>query len=141
MANSFYVVGGEYEDTTFQNLAAGQENVKLGPFDEREALNVWRGLTGKSVDNALIRFFVVHETELASSKWLVVGGEYSDTGFQKLAKGAQLQVIGPFDRNVAMNKWRELTGRTIDSAVTRFEIIAENELDAFKASHTNGLNN
>ena len=135
MANSFYVVGGEYEDTTFQKLAAGQENVKLGPYDEREALKIWRGLTGKSVDNALIRYFVMHETELASSKWLVVGGEYSDTTFHTLAKGAQLEVLGPFERNEAMNKWRELTGRTIDSAVTRFEIVAENELDAFKASH------
>ena len=135
MAKVFYVVGGEYVDTTFQQLAPGQAEVKLGPFKEREALDVWRGLTGRSVDNALIRYFVKHDVELVTGSWLVVGGEYADTTFKKLAAGAKLQVFGPFERNTAMDKWRDMTGKTIDSAVTRFEIIAQDELDAFKAAH------
>ena len=134
MAKAFYVVGGEYVDTTFQQLAPGQTEVKLGPFAEREALDVWRSMTSKSVDNALIRYFVRQVANVVSDHWLVVGGEYADTGFNKLAKGAVLDVQGPFNRNQAMDKWRELTGKTIDSAVTRYEIIEQDELENFKAA-------
>ena len=133
MGKVFYVVGGEYVDTTFQQLAPGQQSVNLGPFTEREALDTWRGLTGKTVDNALVRYFVRHDADHTPNQWLVVGGEYADTGFNKLAAGAILDVHGPFERNQAMDKWRELTGKTIDSAVTRYEIIAADELDHFKA--------
>ena len=133
MGKVFYVVGGEYVDTTFQKLAPGQTEVNLGPYGEKEAIDVWRGLTGKTVDNALIRYFVRHDAELSPSHWLVVGGEYADTSFKKLAPGAALDVHGPFERNQAMDKWRELTGKTIDSAVTRYEIIEQSELDTFKS--------
>ena len=134
MGKVFYVVGGEYVDTTFQQLAPGQVDTHLGPYGEKEALDVWRGLTGKTVDNALVRYFVKQDADHTPREWLVVGGEYADTGFKKLAKGASLDVQGPFPRNVAMDKWRELTGRTIDSAVTRYEIIEQGDLDAFKAA-------
>ena len=134
MGKVFYVVGGEFLDTTFQQLAPGHEQVNLGPFTEKEALDTWRGLTGKTVDNALIRYFVKQDTTNITRQWFVVGGEYADTGFKHLAKGASLQVEGPFERNQAMDKWRELTGKTIDSAVTRFEIVEQGELEAFKAA-------
>ena len=131
MAKVFYVVGGEYVDTTFQQLAPGQTETNLGPFTEKEALDAWRNLTSKSVDNAHVRYFVRHDSDHSSGNWLVVGGEYADTGFKKLAKGAVLSVLGPFQRDQAMDKWREMTGKTIDSAVTRFEIIGQGELEAF----------
>ena len=134
MGKVFYVVGGEYEDTTFQKIATGQTEQRFGPFTEKEALDTWRGLTGKTVDNALVRYFVRQVASDAPQQWLVVGGEYTDTTFQKLVAGVSLDVYGPFERQQAMDKWREMTGKTIDSAVTRFEIIEQAGLDAFKAS-------
>jgi len=133
MGKVFYVVGGEYVDTTFREIAPGHTEQRMGPFTQQEALNIWRGLTGKTVDNALVRYFVRQEEDAVPDQWLVVGGEYSDTTFKTLAVGAKLEVHGPYVRAHAMDKWRELTGKTIDSAVTRFEIIEEAELEVFKA--------
>ena len=30
---SYWVVGGEYEDTTFKNIKSGEKLQKLGPFE------------------------------------------------------------------------------------------------------------
>jgi Domain of unknown function (DUF4170) len=51
----FFVLGGEYADTTFTRMQPGQEEERYGPFSEKEAYDHWRSLTGKTVDNALIR--------------------------------------------------------------------------------------
>jgi hypothetical protein len=134
MNKAFYVVGGEFADTTFQNIGPGKTEERYGPFNEKEALDVWRSLTGRTVDNALIRYFVKQdETQVAAKTWYVVGGEYSDTHFQTLSPNAKLQVYGPFARQEAMDYWRNMTGKTIDSAVTRFEIVVEDDLETFKA--------
>ncbi len=132
MGSRYFVVGGEYTDTTFQTLADGAKEQNLGPFSEREAIDTWRSLTGKTVDNALVRYFIRAEDEDASKDWYVVGGEYADTTFQKLASGKTLDVHGPFPRKAAMDKWRELTGLTVDSATTRYEIVDGGVLANFK---------
>ncbi len=134
MSKIFYVVGGEYADTGFQRIAPGKPEERYGPFSEKEALDVWRSLTGRTVDNAMVRYFVKHdETQSAAKTWFVAGGEYTDTYFETLAPKATLQVYGPFSRQEAMDYWRTMTGKTIDSAVTRFEIIEEDALEGFKA--------
>ena len=134
MSKDFFVVGGEYADTTFHKIGEGKTEESYGPFHEKEALDVWRSLTGRTVDNALIRYFVKQDkTQDLIKAWYVVGGEYTDTYFETLAPGAELQVYGPFARQDAMDRWRDLTGKTIDSAVTRFEIIEDEALEGFKS--------
>ncbi|EPY02687.1 DUF4170 domain-containing protein [Magnetospirillum fulvum] len=129
MARTYYVVGGEYADTTFTTLAPGQSEETFGPFEERQAHECWRALTGKTVDNAMVRYFI-RETgpETGEGGWYVVGGEYTGTDFTTIAAGSPAQVLGPFDRQTALATWRDLTGRTVDSALTRFDLSTEAEL-------------
>ncbi len=53
----FWVVGGEYRDTSFQALS-GQPEV-FGPFpDYDDAMRVWRERTGVSKSAALVRYTI-----------------------------------------------------------------------------------
>jgi len=53
---AWYVVGGEYADTSFTAIAAGREMEVYGPFDRRQAMDFWRGITSQTVDSALHRY-------------------------------------------------------------------------------------
>ncbi|RAU22579.1 DUF4170 domain-containing protein [Paramagnetospirillum kuznetsovii] len=128
MAKLYFVVGGEYADTSFSVIAPGHSEERFGPFDEREAHICWRALTGKSVDNAMVRYFIRAGEDAAEETWYVVGGEYSDTTFQEIAPGRTKQVVGPFSRKEALDKWRELTGKTVDNALARFDLCTGEEL-------------
>jgi hypothetical protein len=130
MAKIYFVVGGEYADTSFTVIAPGHAEDRFGPFDEQEAHICWRALTGKSVDNAMVRYFIrsTEDEVTADESWYVVGGEYSDTTFQTIAPGRKLEMVGPLGRKEALDKWRELTGKTVDSALTRFDLCTGEEL-------------
>ena len=128
MAKTYYVVGGEYADTSFSIIAPGHTEDRFGPFGEHEAHICWRALTGKTVDNAMVRYFIRAGEEAVDEIWYVVGGEYADTTFQVIAPGKKKEVLGPFGRQEALNKWRELTGKTVDSALTRFDLCTGEEL-------------
>jgi hypothetical protein len=53
----YWVVGGEYTDTTFQRLADGKSLERYGPFPSYEAARqAWQGRTMATIDNALIRY-------------------------------------------------------------------------------------
>ncbi|MBI2236049.1 MAG: DUF4170 domain-containing protein [Magnetospirillum sp.] len=127
MARTYFVVGGEYADTTFTTIATGHAEERFGPFEEHEAHECWRAITGKTVDNAMVRYFIRSEGETEAG-WYVVGGEYSDTTFQNIVEGRPLQTFGPFDRKTALDTWRELTGKTVDCALTRFDLCTADEL-------------
>lgn len=60
IAQRYWVVGGEYADTSFKTLTCNRPTV-VGPFDnEDDARQAWKGLyTGGS--SALTRFSIVHE--------------------------------------------------------------------------------
>ena len=121
---TFYVIGGEYADTSFSNLIPGTELEVYGPFaSERDAKVRWRELTGKTVDNAMIRYFLKHAEHDATKKdcW-VVGGEYADTSFSRLAKGVDLEVYGPFTASDALMFWRGISAKTIDDAMVRYDV-------------------
>lgn len=61
IAQRFWVVGGEYADTSFRSLTCDQATV-AGPFDnEAEARAVWRGLYDRQACSALTRFSIVSE--------------------------------------------------------------------------------
>lgn len=128
MTKKYYVVGGEYADTSFSIIAAGSKEERFGPFDESGAHVCWRALTGKSVDNAMVRYFVRCDDEVGSDDWYVVGGEYADSGFETLAAGRKLESHGPFPRKDAIDKWRELTGKTVDNAMMRYRLCTTEEL-------------
>ncbi|MCB2108415.1 MAG: DUF4170 domain-containing protein [Rhodobacteraceae bacterium] len=118
----FYVIGGEYADTSFTDPAQGSKIEKHGPFSEREAKDFWRSITGKTVDNAMIRYFLKAEEEINGKVYWVVGGEYADSKFTKLASGVELEVYGPFEKWEALGFWRGLTSKTVDNAMVRYDI-------------------
>lgn len=130
----YFVIGGEYADTSFTTLAPGATEERYGPFSEKEAHDTWRALTGKTVDNALVRYRVKPEEEVSQSVWFVVGGEYADVDFDRIAAGHKLETYGPFSRAEALAVWRSITAKTVDSALTRYDIVTGGELDAIRAS-------
>lgn len=120
----FYVVGGEYADTSFTTPCPGTQLETFGPFaTEREAKIRWRELTGQSIDNAMVRYFLTSDEPGGKKKnhW-VVGGEYADTTFTRLASGKELEVYGPFEQGEAVGFWRGLASKTIDDALMRYDI-------------------
>lgn len=121
----FYVVGGEYADTSFREPYPGTKLETYGPFaTEREAKVRWRELTGQSIDNAMVRYFISAD-ELGSEKkntYWVVGGEYADSSFTRLASGKELEVYGPFEQSEALGFWRALASKSIDDALMRYDI-------------------
>ncbi|MGE4527272.1 MAG: DUF4170 domain-containing protein [Rhodospirillaceae bacterium] len=127
----FYVVGGEYADTAFARPASGVTLESRGPMTEAEAHALWRELTGKTVDNAMVRYMV--EERDAAEPAYVVGGEYADTGFARLAQGKALEVFGPFSPADALAQWRAKTASTVDSCLHRYDVVSAAELSAFTA--------
>jgi len=118
----YYVVGGEYADTNFTVPAPGAGLETHGPFSEREAKVCWRELTGKTVDNAMVRYFLKAAEQANSKIYWVVGGEYEDSSFTKLATGKELEVFGPFEKWEALGFWRGLTSKSVDDALVRYDI-------------------
>ena len=134
MSGKFYVIGGEYADTSFAAIAPGQTEERFGPFEEQEARAVWRAMTSKSVDNALIRYRIRAESEMMGDVWFVAGGEYADTGFHKLAEGQTLETYGPLPRQEALAVWRALTSKSVDNAMVRYNIVNGTALEELKKS-------
>ena len=64
VGETWYVAGGEYADNEFTTLALGHKLESYGPFPRPEALAVWRALTGKTVDNAMVRYIIVTDEAL-----------------------------------------------------------------------------
>ena len=128
----FYVVGGEYADTSFAKIASGQEEQRFGPYGEREARDIWRALTGQTVDNALVRYRIRPEAEITGAAWYVAGGEYADTDFSHIAPGQKLESYGPFPRPEALAVWRALTGKTVDNCMVRYDIVTSDALEALR---------
>jgi hypothetical protein len=59
-------------------------------------------------------------------RYWVVGGEYADTKFKKIAGGGKETRIGPFESYVAAkDAWQAKAWATVDSANTRYRIVKE----------------
>jgi Domain of unknown function (DUF4170) len=57
---SYWVVGGDYTDTRFNELAPGTREERLGPFASyREAWDVWSARARATVDIATVRYRIV----------------------------------------------------------------------------------
>jgi hypothetical protein len=123
LAHRYYVIGGEYADMSFTVPAAGTQLETHGPFaSEREAKVCWRDLTGKTVDNAMVRYFIKAGDDTGGKNYWVVGGEYADTKFTRIAAGKELEVYGPFARDEALGFWRGLAAKSVDDAMMRYDI-------------------
>jgi hypothetical protein len=58
----FWVVGGEYADTSFERLAKGTSEERHGPFmSYDEAHATWQARARATVDDALVRFRIIEE--------------------------------------------------------------------------------
>jgi hypothetical protein len=56
----YWVVGGDYTDTSFERLAPGAREERLGPFATyREAWDVWSARARATVDVATVRYRIV----------------------------------------------------------------------------------
>jgi hypothetical protein len=117
----FWVIGGEYASTRFDQPASPGAEQRHGPFatyDDAKA--EWARLSWANVDNAHARYRI--EEESPASQWWVVGGRYATTEFRVAADG-QEQWHGPFHtRAAAMDEWRRLAWATVDDALTRYRL-------------------
>ena len=60
------------------------------------------------------------------ARYWVIGGEYADTRFERLAPGAHEERHGPFPTyDEAYRLWQSRARATIDDALVRFRIIEE----------------
>jgi len=61
MDTRFWVVGGEYTDTSFNELVSGSERV-MGPYGDRDAaLLAWRRVAEETRGDCYARFTVAAE--------------------------------------------------------------------------------
>lgn len=125
----YWVVGGEYRDTSFTAFAPGKAEERLGPFATYdEALKAWAGRAWATVDDAHSRYSILTEESgaAAATRYWVVGGEYADTTFTRPAPGKTLERLGPFATPEEAHKaWAGRAWATVDDAHTRYRIEIE----------------
>ena len=65
----FWVVGGEYADSSFERLAKGASEERHGPFmSYEEAYATWQARARATIDDALVRFRIVEEGQPAAPR-------------------------------------------------------------------------
>ena len=122
----YWVVGGEYSDTTFRAIIGGRSEQRFGPFaTAAEAEAEWSRQSWGFVDNCNVRFRIVEEAgEPKHLKYWVVGGEYADTGFHDIAGGGAETWAGPFDSlKDAEAEWSRLSWAHVDNCNARYRIV------------------
>lgn len=118
---TYWVIGGEYEDTTFTHIQGGDAEMKIGPFADYDmAKSVWGKLAWQHVDDAHVRFRILQEE--ATEFW-VVGGVYKTTDFSETIDGAPEERIGPFTSyEAAKQTWQKKAWESVDDAHSRWRI-------------------
>ena len=118
----YWVIGGEYADTSFEQIAGGGVEDRLGPFGSyAEAKAEWQARAWASVDSAHARYRIEEEAD-APSFW-VVGGKYKDTHFREPADPAGETWSGPFPTyEAAKMEWARLAWPSVDDALVRYRI-------------------
>jgi hypothetical protein len=124
----FWVVGGEYTDTSFKRIVGGGEEERHGPFETYEAAEAeWSRLAWKTVDNCHFRYRVVEAAAAGAEallKYWVVGGRYADTSFRTIAGGGREDWLGPFESyDQAEAEWSQLSWQTVDDCHARYRIV------------------
>jgi hypothetical protein len=69
------------------------------------------------------------------ARFWVVGGEYADASFERLATGAREERHGPFmSYDEAYATWQARARATIDDALVRFRIVEEGQPAASRSA-------
>lgn len=120
MADIYWVVGGEYTDTDFREMAGGGSEERHGPFGDLDsARSDWAVRSMKFVDSAFVKFRIEHS---GSHEFWVVGGRYRDTDFIEIESGGEKR-FGPYqDYACALKEWRARSMAEIDDAHVRYRI-------------------
>lgn len=120
----FWVIGGIYADTSFESMADGRPEERIGPFaTHEEAKAEWQRRAWATVDDAHARFRVEEEPDGGEAAYYwVVGGIYTDTRFTDPVGGAE-QWYGPFARyEDAKAEWGRRAWASVDDAHARFRV-------------------
>ena len=65
--NEYWVVGGEYVDSSFAALLPGRSPERYGPYRSYdEARKEWQARTMATIDNALIRYRIIEGGQKAA---------------------------------------------------------------------------
>lgn len=117
----YWVIGGEYTDTSFTVIKGGDAEQKIGPFPDYDtAKSIWGKLAWQHVDDAHVRYRILHED--ATEFW-VVGGVYKSTDFTETADGSPEEKIGPYlDYEEAKAAWQKKAWESVDDAHSRWRI-------------------
>jgi len=117
----YWVIGGEYADTSFTRLTGAPEQ-RIGPFEDYDhAVAAWRERAFATMDDAHVRWRIEEEGD--QLPYWVVGGSYTDTSFRQIADPAGEAWYGPFaSYRAAEAEWRRLAWSTVDDALARFRI-------------------
>lgn len=63
---AYWVVGGEYTDTSFKEIAPGKREERYGPFATyREAYAAWSARARATIDDATVRYRIVEQAPAA----------------------------------------------------------------------------
>lgn len=118
----FWVIGGQYTDTRFAEIAGGGGEARLGPFQTyEEAKAEWARRAWATVDDAHARWRI--EEEGAEAAYWVVGAIYADTRFIDPAPGSREERYGPFRTyEEAKAEWSRRAWATVDDAHARYRI-------------------
>jgi hypothetical protein len=118
----YWVVGGEYADTSFKRMVGGKPEERIGPFDSYEAAKAcWQARAWATVDNAQTRYRI--EESGCDLRYWVVGCSYTDTRFCEPAEPGGERWYGPFDDfDSAKAEWTRLAWASVDDAHARFRI-------------------
>lgn len=119
----YWVIGGEYADTTFTKVVGGREE-RLGPFatyDDAKA--TWQHRAWATVDSATHRYRIEEEGGAGEeTHYWVVGGTYTDTHFTEPAEGGE-SWYGPFETyEDAKAEWQSRAWASVDDALSRYRI-------------------
>ena len=60
--SAYWVVGGEYADMEFKEIAPGKKPERYGPFASyQQAMREWKSRAWATVDHCMIRYRIVEE--------------------------------------------------------------------------------
>lgn len=117
----FWVIGGEYTDTSFTLIVGGDAEEKVGPFPTYEAAKAeWSKKAWENVDDAHTRYRIYEEEAV---EFWIVGGIYKSTDFSEMADGGSEERIGPFETyEAAKAEWSKKAWENVDDAHCRYRI-------------------
>ena len=90
----FWVVGGEYKDTSFSKLAPGVQEQGYGPFASyADAYQTWFSHARATIDDATVRYRIVEEDQ-AQENTLTVQAPSRQTTPSRVVRSSRSSGVG-----------------------------------------------